>query len=192
MKKYISILLFLIISVITLSQPKTNSILTEGAKLLFKNTKSKLTDIEKNGLFKQLNFTLSKDKKNFMSGEYEVTVLPYITDLNKDGIEEVFIVMQSTALFGNTGEDFILYIKNSNGKLEHHNEIGGGIAMIIISKKTGYPDIAIGGPGFKFPSYMWDGKKYKYFKEIKDEDIQNGKIKYTSLEESNKLYNESF
>jgi hypothetical protein len=192
MKKYFSSIMLLLISVITLSQPKSSSILTEGAKLLFKNTKSKLTDNEKNWLFKQLNFTLSADKKNFMSGEYEVTVLPYITDLNKDGIEEVFIVMQSTALFGNTGEDFVLYIKNSNGKLEHHNEIGGGIAMIIIPSKKGYPDIAIGGPGFKFPLYKWDGKKYKYFKEIKDEDIQKGKIKYTGVEESSKLYIESF
>jgi len=165
--------------------------LTDGAALLFKNTKSKLTNIENNWLFKQLQFTLSKDKKQFMSDEFAVTVVPYVTDVNKDSVEEVFIVMQSTAMFGNIGESFYMFIKNKTGNFEMDPELGGGIALILHAKNMGYPDIGIGGPGFQFPSYRWDGKIYKPFKNIKDADFQSGKIKYMNLNECSKLYTET-
>jgi hypothetical protein len=187
MKKYFAIAVMLLMPFANFAQ-KTTAALTEGAQLLFKNTKSKLTVYEKNWVFKKINFTVSKDKKKFMSDDFEVEVRPYVTDMNKDGIEEVFIIMKSSALFGNTGESFALCIKNDKGSLELHDEIGGGIAMIITAKKAGYPDIAIGGPGFKFPVYKWDGKKYKYFKEIKDTDLQSNKIKYMDVGECSKIY----
>lgn len=165
--------------------------MTDGAALLFKNTKSKLTNIENNWLFKQLQFTLSKDKKQFMSDEFAVTVVSYVTDVNKDSVEEVFIVMQSTAMFGNIGESFYMFIKNKTGNFEMDPELGGGIALILHAKNMGYPDIGIGGPGFQFPSYRWDGKIYKPFKNIKDADFQSGKIKYMNLNECSKLYTET-
>ena len=93
-----------------------------------------------------------------MSDEFEVAVQPYITDMNKDGNEEVFIVMESSALFGNKGQDFMLYIKNSKGNFVKDPDLSGGIAMILSSKNPGYPDIAVGGPGFEFPVCRWDGK----------------------------------
>ena len=191
MKRYFVLAISLIISFATFAQTKTTVALSEGATLLFKNTKNKLTNDEKNWLFKQLNFTLSKDKKKFMSGEYEAAIQPYITDMNKDGNAEVFIVIESDALNGNTGQDFILYIKNSKGNFERDPELGGGIAMILVSKNPGYPDIAIGGPGFDFPICRWDGKKYKYLKKLKDADLQSGKVKYMDLSECSKLYNDS-
>ena len=191
MKKYFAIALLPVIAFASFAQTKTTTALSEGATLLFKNTKSKLTNDEKNWLFKQLNFTLSKDKKQFMSDEFEVGVQPYITDMNKDGNEEVFIVMESSALYGNTGQDFILYIKNSKGNFERDPELGGGFAMILVSKNPGYPDIAIGGPGFDFPICRWDGKKYKYLKQLKDADLHSGKIKYMDLSECSKLYTDS-
>ena len=191
MKKDFLIAILFMIPFAPFAQTKTTTVLSEGATLLFKNTKSKLTNDEKNWLFKQLNFTLSKDKKQFMSDEFEVGVQPYITDMNKDGNEEVFIVMESSALYGNTGQDFILYIKNSKGNFERDPELGGGIAMILVSKNPGYPDIAIGGPGFDFPICRWDGKKYKYLKKLKDADLQSGKVKYMDLSECSKLYTDS-
>ena len=191
MKKYFSIGVFLMISFVSFAQIKTTTALSEGATLLFKTTKSKLTNDEKNWLFRQLNFTLSKDKKKFMSGEYEVAIQPYITDMNKDGNEEVFIVMQSSALFGNKEQDFMLYIKNNKGNFVKDPDLSGGIAMILISKNPGYPDIAVGGPGFEFPVCRWDGKKYKYLKKLKDADLQSGKIKYMDLSECSKLYTDT-
>jgi hypothetical protein len=191
MTKYFAIAILLTISFISFAHVKTTAALSEGAASLFKTTKSKLTNDEKNWLFKQLNFTLSKDKKKFMSGEYEVAVQPYITDMNKDGNEEVFIVMQSSALFGNKEQDFMLYIKNNKGNFVKDPDLSGGIAMILTSKNSGYPDIAVGGPGFDFPICRWDGKKYKYLKQLKDADLQSGKIKYMDLAECSKLYTDT-
>lgn len=191
MKKYVVIAALVLVSLIPFAQAKTNAALTDGAAFLFKNTTSKLTSDEKNWLFKQLNLTLSKDKKKFMSDEYEVGVHPYITDMNRDGKEEAFIVMESAALYGNTGQDFILFIQNSTGNFERDPLLGGGIPMILRSKSTGYPDIAVGGPGFEFPLNHWDGKRYTFSKKIKDADIQSGKIKYMDLTEVSKRYTES-
>jgi len=191
MKRYFVMAILFMIPFASFAQTRTAVALSEGATLLFKNTKSKLTNDQKNWLFKQLNFTLSGDKKKFMSGEYDVAITPYFTDMNKDGNEEVFIVMESSALYGNTGQDFILYIKNSKGNFERDPELGGGIAMILVSKNPGYPDIAIGGPGFDFPICRWDGKKYKYLKKLKDADLQSGKVKYMDLSECSKLYTDS-
>ena len=188
MKNYLIIAALLIFPFALVAQDKKAASLTDGSKLLFKTTKSKLTIDEKNSLFKQLNLTLSKNKKQFMSGEFEVSVASYVTDMNKDSIEEVFIVMQSTALYGNTGEAFSLYIKNSSGNFEKQSELGEGIAMILISKRPDYPDIAVGGPGFEFPAYRWDGKKYKYLKKIKDADLQSKKIKYMDLASCSRSY----
>lgn len=165
--------------------------LTEGASLLFGTGKSKLTNEEKNWFFKQTGFTLSKDKKKFMADEFEVAVTPYVTDMNKDGKEEVFMVMQSGALYGNVGQSFQLYNRGSTGKYELQPDLSGGIPMIMETKNLGYPDIAIGGPGMEFPSYRWNGKQYKYFKVIKDADLQSNKVKYSGVEDISKLYTDT-
>jgi hypothetical protein len=165
--------------------------LTEGANLLFSRSKSKLTNEEKNWFFKDLGFTLSKDKKKFMSADYEVALAPYVTDMNKDGKEEVFFVMKSDAVFGNVGESFKLYTRGGSGKFELQPDLGGGIAMIMDTKNLGYPDIAIGGPGMEFPLCRWNGKQYKYYKDIKDADLQNNKVKYSGVEEYSKSYTDT-
>jgi hypothetical protein len=183
--------MLLLFSLTSLAQTKPAAALTDGAALLFKNIKSKLSNTEKNWLYKQLGLTLLKDKKKFMADEYDVIVVPFITDINKDAVEEVFIVLQSSALFGNTGESFSMFTKNKTGNFEKQPDLGAGIAMILYTKNMGYPDIAIGGPGFEFPAYRWDGKKYKYFKKIKDADLQSGKLKYMDLDKCSKLYSET-
>lgn len=191
MRKYFVIAALLSVSFGSFAQTGVNAALSAGGALLFKATKSKLTNDEKNWFFKQLNLTLSKDKKHFTSDGNKVDVQPYITDMNKDGVEEVFIVLQSVALFGDAGESFMLYIKNSSNKFERQDELGGGMAMILLSKNPGYPDIAVGGPGFEFPSYHWDGKKYKSYKKIKDADLQSNKIKYMTIADYSKLFTDA-
>ena len=78
--------------------------LSEGAKLLFKDVKTKLTDAQKDHIFTKLQLKLSKDKKTFMIDEYTVSVSVFPTDMNKDGVEEVFVVLGSGALFDNNSK----------------------------------------------------------------------------------------
>ena len=145
--------------------------LSEGAKLLFKDVKTKLTDAQKDHIFTKLQLKLSKDKKTFMIDEYTVSVSVFPTDMNKDGVEEVFVVLGSGALFGNTGEAGLLFLKDKSGIYQQEPDIGGGRPGLMRTKNLGFNDLYIGGPGFEFPLYRWDGKKYKWFKKISDSDL---------------------
>ena len=137
-------------------------------------------------MFQKTGLELSKDKKQFMSGEYPVEVQVFPTDLNKDGREEIFVGLASTSLFGNTGESFLLFTKNSAGKYVQHEALGNGRPVILATKNHGYPDILIGGPGFEYPVLKWNGKKYMYSKMMKDAVLQ--KTKSTDIDEFSKSY----
>jgi len=193
--KNLLVIVLLLVSFEAFAQAATDTALTEGTKLLFGNNKSKLTTAEKNWLYKQLNFTVTTVEKNknvFKSGEHIVTAQLYITDMNKDGIEEVFIIMQSPDLYGELGQSFMLFIKNGNGDFEYQSGLGNGMVMIIISTDPGYPGIAIAGLGSEYPLFKWDGKAYKPSGKITYNDLQNDKVKYIDVAESNKLYLDTF
>src|SRR5689334_15016713 len=91
--------------------------LSEGASLLFRNKKSTLTVAEKNQIFQQLKFQLSKDKKQFVDPSDETKenafdAVVFSTDLNKDQQEEVFISYGNTFTSGNTGCSIVVFIKD--------------------------------------------------------------------------------
>ncbi len=87
-----------------------------------------------------------------------------VIDLNADGRPEVFVHVHGTCLGGHTGVQTNLYIKGADGKWT--NQFGfPGIANVLKTKSKGYPDIEIGGPGFCFPVWRWNGKAYDIFKK---------------------------
>ena len=69
MKKYFITTVLQMILLVSFAQNKSTEDLSEGAALLFKDTKSNLNNNEKNRLFSDMGFTLSKDKKQFMFEE---------------------------------------------------------------------------------------------------------------------------
>jgi len=143
--------------------------LSPGAALLFKNVKTGASIAEQNRLFKELNLKLAADKKSFVMDEYDVEAFAYPTDMNGDGLEELFVTLGSVALFGNTAQSFTLYISDNTGKYQPQTDPGGiGIPIILTAKSSGYPDILIGGPGFEFPVYRWNGRKYALHRKMKD------------------------
>ena len=100
------------------------STLSQGAQLLFSNAASKLSAAEKNEIYKQTGFLLSRDKKLFImdkeSADFPFGAMVYTTDLNKDGREEVFVQYGNSYTSGHTGSSLLLYIKNSAGKYQSH------------------------------------------------------------------------
>lgn len=166
--------------------------LLDGAKLLFKNIKTKTTNDEKAMIFKKSGFILSKDKKQFVLGDdpvaaefpFDVTVLP--TDLNKDGIEEIFMVYGNTYTSGNTGSNVLLFIKDQSGAYQTNFGFSGMTPDIMPTQNKGYPDLLIGGPGFEFPVWRWNGKEYVYNRKISDKVFE--KTKTVSVENASKLY----
>ncbi len=164
--------------------------LTEGAGLFFANTASKLTAAEKNEIFKQTGFQLSRDKNAFImdkeSADFPFDAFVYITDLNKDGKEEVFVQYGNSYTSGHTGSSLLLYIKNSAGKYQSHLGFPGVEPETLATANLGYPDLLIGVPGFEFPVWRWNGKVYDYHRKVKDTDLQ--KLKRTSIADMSKAY----
>lgn len=181
--------LIILIAAPFLINAQTN--LTEGASLLFKNTKSTLTPAEKNKLFIDLHFLLSKDRKQFIAeGDdgkefpFDVRVMP--TDLNKDGKEEIFITYGNSFTSGNTGSSVIVFIKNAAGKYEMNLGFPGMTPDALTTAGSNYPELLIGGPGMEFPVWKWNGSAYVYARKVKDSDYE--KLKKTNIEELSKTY----
>lgn len=163
----------------------STAILSEGARILFQPSGAKLTTVEKNAIFRMLELQVAADKKGFRMDGFDVGAQAYPVDLNKDGEEEVFVIMDGL-LFGNTGQGVALFIKNSSGVYVKQEEVAGGIAVILETKSNGYPELVIAGPGFEFPLYRWNGKSYTHVRNISDDELQNAQT--TMVEEASKAY----
>ncbi len=150
--------------------------LSPAAKIIFKNVKTKLTNEEKN--FFSKGIYVQKADKNLLTvsedgedqGVLDVEIYP--TDLNKDGVEEIFMRTSGT-FFGQGLQDLSLYIKNKNGKYVLQEGIASPRMYVHGVGIAGYPDL-IGGqpeePGFNHPkmkvdTYRWDGTKYSLYKK---------------------------
>ena len=165
--------------------------LTEGATLLFKNSKSNLSTAEKNKLFIDLQFRLSKDRNQFVADgdvnkefPFDAQVMP--TDFNKDGKEEVFIVYGNSYTSGGAGSSVVVFIKNAAGKYESQLGFPATTPDVLASANKGYPELLIGGPGIEYPVWKWNGTSYVLARKVKDSEYE--KLKKTSLEEVSKAY----
>lgn len=192
MKCLLCVVAFLLTGFPSLAQGKptpaahtSTTALAEGARLLFQQSNSKLTTAEKNAIFRMLELKVAADKKGFRMDGFDVGAQAYPVDLNKDGVEEVFVIMDGL-LFGNTGQGVALFMKNSARGYEQQEEVAGGIAVILGTRSNGYPELVIAGPGFEFPLYRWNGKSYSYARNISDDDLQNAET--TMVEEASRAY----
>lgn len=166
--------------------------LTKGAALLFSGVKSALSNKVKNQMYKQLDFVIAKDGKQFAvrgGEEYPFAATVYPADLNKDAVEEVFVFFGNSYTSGMTGSSIAAFIADINGAYQFHLGFPGTLPDVLATGNLGYPDLLIGGPGFEFPIQRWDGKTYKYHRRINDKDFE--KLKKTSLEELSKLYTDT-
>ena len=164
--------------------------LSEGATLLFKNTKTKLTALQKNKIADSLGFKISKDGKQFIldddAADYPFDAFVYPTDLNKDEKEEIFILFGNSYTSGMAGSSIVLFIADKNGSYKKNLNFSGMLPDALATINLGYPDLLIGGPGMEFPVWRWNGKAYDYYKEVKDADYE--KLKKINVEELSKAY----
>lgn len=193
MKKSMFLLLLALTASLTLLSQSTNK-QSEVAELLFKDVKTTLTIPEKNRVATALGFipsgnkdqpfALDKDSKEF---PFTATVLP--TDLNKDGKEEIFVSFGNGYTSGNTGSSISLFIKDAKGVYQQHLGFPGMVPDALASASQGYPDLLIGGPGFEYPVWRWNGKTYNLHRQVKDQDYE--KLKKTGIEELSKAYQQN-
>ncbi|MVT09461.1 hypothetical protein [Chitinophaga tropicalis] len=159
------------------------------ASLLFKDIKTTLTAADKNQIAAKLGFipsgnqnepfALDKDSK-----EYPFAATVYPTDLNKDGKDEIFIVFGNSYTSGAAGSSVALFIKNAAGVYTNNLGFPGTTPDVLATSYQGYPDLLIGGPGFEFPVWRWNGKTYAYYKKVSDATYS--KLRKMTLEEVSK------
>ena len=180
------------LSIVSLAAQTTVKLNPEASEL-FKGVKSIIGPGEKNFIARKVGFILSgnkeqpfaldKDSKEYPFG---VRVLP--TDLNKDGKEEIFIGFGNSYTSGNTGSSIVAFIMNAAGVYEMNFGFPGMMPDVLTTVNKGYPDLIVGGPGFEFPVFRWNGKVYYNYKKISDSDY--GKTRKRSIEELSKEYQE--
>jgi hypothetical protein len=191
-KQFVLFPVLLFYSIILFARNSTS--LNPVAALLFKDVKTKLTVAEKNNIATQLAFVLSgnkdqpfamdKDSKEF---PFTASVMP--TDMNKDGKEEIFVSFGNSYTSGNTGSSISLFIKNAADAYALHLGFPGTLPDVLATSNLGYPDLLVGGPGFEYPVFRWNGKTYNNYRTVKDKDYE--KLKKTALETFSKTYQET-
>jgi hypothetical protein len=177
------------LSTASFAQPATTS--SKVAMELFRNVKTTLSPAEKNQVASELGFILSGNREEPFaqdkdSKEYPFTVFIYPVDLNKDGKEEVFVSFGNTYTSGMAGSSISLFIKSASGTYVSNLGFPGTIPDVLSTANMGYPDLLVGGPGFEFPVWRWNGKEYAFSKKVKNEVYD--KLKKESLEELSKSY----
>jgi len=86
-----------------------------------------------------------------------------VIDLNKDGQPEVFIQVSSSC-YGGAGAQLSLLIKDKSGRWQSNFGFPAGSYKLLDTQNKGYPDIEIGGSGFCFPVWRWNGTQYAIYK----------------------------
>jgi hypothetical protein len=81
-------------------------------------------------------------------------------DINGDGRPDALITEGGAICYGTTGTHFWLLSKQANGSwIRMHDETA--MPDFLATKGAGgWPDIQMGGPGFCFPVWRWNGKAY--------------------------------
>lgn len=166
------------------------TVLNEDTKVLFRNAKSKLPIRDKNAIAKLVAFPLSKDKKQFILGpdaaDYPFDILVYPTDMNKDGVEEIFMTFGNSYTSGLAGSSVMLFIRDSYGDWHKELNFPGVTPDVLSTGNAGYPDLLIGGPGNNFPVWRWNGKEYVSNRTVSNADY--AKLRSVNAENLSKAY----
>jgi len=117
-----------------------------------------LTPADRAAAFKTAGFKL-KGKKWIACAEGQIGE---VRDVNGDGLPEAIINESGSECHGNTGEGYSLVSKQPNGSWKLLSQGTGILEFLKGPRVSGWPDIQVGGPGFCFPVYRWNGHQYVF------------------------------
>jgi hypothetical protein len=158
-----TLLLLSLFGLSTLSLPARQNPGTQllpGAALLFKNIRTKISDADKNDIFTTMGFIYKPNKATLLPVEgvsekgFVYDVLP--ADMNRDGIEEIFIYTR----FANNSSAYDLFIKKAGkyspaGYIDTYND---QMLYVYDEKSFGYNIISNDANTI---SYKFNGDKYE-------------------------------
>ena len=138
----------------------------DGPALLFAKGTGKLSAGEQREIFTALGLKVAPDGKSFedtVCGQPAGAEIEF-RDMNGDGKDEVLVIYGNTCLSGMAGASVVLFIKDAAGKYRSNLGFPGASADPKAEKSKGYPDLLIGGPGFCFPVWRWNGKAFDFYR----------------------------
>lgn len=91
---------------------------------------------------------------------YEAGQIDQVKDLNGDGRPDAVVIEGGSYCYGNTGQGFWVVSQQANGSWKLIFSITGIPEFLKTKGAGGWPDISIGGPGFCFPVWRFNGKEY--------------------------------
>jgi hypothetical protein len=94
------------------------------------------------------------------SDSYEPGIIDNYRDLNGDGRPEAVVTEGGAICYGNTGTHFWLLSKQADGSWKRIHDETAAPDFLAAKGAAGWPDIQLGGPGFCFPVWRWNGKAY--------------------------------
>lgn len=149
----------------------------DGTNKLFAGVKTKLTLEEKIRIFKLTGWKNHPDEGHFQLGDDELSkdypfrAEVYPVDFNNDGEEEVFISYGNSFTSGRAGSSIMLLIPTVRGYKRNFNFEGLVPGALRPYTSPDYPELLMGGPGFSFPIWKWDGQEYRYRRRISDTQL---------------------
>ena len=137
-----------------------------GPALLFKSGTHGLSPAEQQFIFDKIDLQLTADGQAF---EDKVCHQPAdaaveAPDLNGDGTPEILVIFGNTCLSGSTEHSLVLFIRK-DGEYRPHLGFPGADVEALPERNLGFADLRIGGPGFCFPVWRWDGNDYQFLRQ---------------------------
>jgi len=110
--------------------------------------------------FKQARGAWRTECDQANEGSYEPGSIETFRDLNGDGQPEAVVTEGGTYCYGNTGTGFRLLTKLPSGKWKLLHQSQGIAEFLPTHGVNRMPDMSVGGPGFCFPVFRWNGRAY--------------------------------
>lgn len=91
-----------------------------------------------------------------------------LKDINHDGVMEVFVHGGNTCTSGSAGRRLWLFVKTGKSSRAYKKNLGVPVGEyeLLTTEHRGYPDIQLGGPGFCFGLWRWNGEHYDHFRNV--------------------------
>lgn len=83
-------------------------------------------------------------------------------DINGDGRPDAVVGEDGSFCHGAAGTGFVVVSKQADGRWLKMTAQSGMVEFLKTKGVGGWPDIAVGGPGFCFPVLRWNGRSYVY------------------------------
>lgn len=113
--------------------------------------------------FRKVGAAWHSDCKDAGSASYQAGAIETYRDINQDRRPDAVITEGSTTCYGDTGTRFWLLSKRSDGAWRVMISEVGVPEFYKNKGRGGWPNLSVGGPGFCFPVYRWNGRAYELY-----------------------------